>query len=319
MLSMKASTNLRQRAPRNKTLCLAPDEIRKYAKRLLSLPGRARLRKPGESCFNKDNLPVDRIENTTICGNTFEVLDLLPDAFAGILFADPPYNLDKKFRSGKFKSMKTVQYELWLDSWIGRLPRLLKPDASIYICADWRSSESVRKTAEKYFIIRNRITWEREKGRGALGNWKNCSEDIWFCTASEKYFFNAGAVKIKKRVIAPYRNENGKAKDWRQSNGGKYRLTHASNLWTDLTVPFWSMPENTEHPAQKPEKLLARIILASSKPGEMVFDPFLGSGTTSAAAKKLGRRYCGVEIDKYYCCLAEKRLEMADKNKRIQN
>ena len=107
-------------------------------------------------------------------------------------------------------------------------------------------------------------------------------------------------------------------KDWKRTKEGNFRLTHPSNLWTDLTVPFWSMPENTEHPTQKPEKLLAKIILASSKKGDVVFDPFLGSGTTSVIAKKLGRRYVGIECDQKFACIAEKRLSLAEKEKSIQ-
>jgi site-specific DNA-methyltransferase (adenine-specific) len=78
------------------------------------------------------------------------------------------------------------------------------------------------------------------------------------------------------------------------------------------------MPENTDHPTQKPEKLVAKIILASSKPNDVVFDPFLGSGTTSVVAHKLGRKYVGIDIDELYCCLAEKRIENALQNKTIQ-
>ena len=78
------------------------------------------------------------------------------------------------------------------------------------------------------------------------------------------------------------------------------------------------MPENTAHPAQKPEKLLAKLILASSNAGDTVFDPFLGSGSVSVAAKKLGRHYIGVEIEPRYCVWAEQRLERADTDKRIQ-
>jgi site-specific DNA-methyltransferase (adenine-specific) len=78
------------------------------------------------------------------------------------------------------------------------------------------------------------------------------------------------------------------------------------------------MPENTNHPTQKPEKLVAKILLASSKSGDVVFDPFLGSGTTSVVAKKLGRNFVGIEIDEEYCCLAEKRLEKAESDKKIQ-
>jgi site-specific DNA-methyltransferase (adenine-specific) len=211
-----------------------------------------------------------------------------------------------------------MEYAEWLKSWLPELLRILKPTASVYICGDWRSSAAIYSIAEKYLIIRNRITWEREKGRGAKANWKNCSEDIWFCTVSDEYTFNVEAVKLRHKVIAPYTDSDGKPKDWKHTEDGGYRLTHPSNLWTDLTVPFWSMSENTDHPTQKPEKLLAKIILANSSPGDMVFDPFLGSGTTSVVAKKLNRKYVGVEIDEIYCCLAEKRLEMAEKNKRIQ-
>jgi site-specific DNA-methyltransferase (adenine-specific) len=78
------------------------------------------------------------------------------------------------------------------------------------------------------------------------------------------------------------------------------------------------MPENTEHPTQKPEKLIAKLILASCPEEGIVFDPFLGSGTTSVVAKKLNRHYCGVEINEYYSLLAEKRLLLAESNKNIQ-
>jgi len=125
-------------------------------------------------------------------------------------------------------------------------------------------------------------------------------------------------VKLKRKVNAPYTDHEGNPKDWDKTGEGDYRITHPSNIWTDLTVPFWSMPENTDHPTQKPEKLLAKIILASSNSDNMVFDPFLGSGTTSVVAKKLGRRYAGVEIDEMYCCLAEKRLAIAENDKSIQ-
>ena len=125
-------------------------------------------------------------------------------------------------------------------------------------------------------------------------------------------------MKQKRRVIAPYRDADGKPKDWNQEANGGFRVTHPSNLWTDISVPFWSMPENTEHPTQKPEKLFAKLVLASSKPGDCVLDPFLGSGTTSVVAKKLGRAFVGIEQEETYCLLAEKRLELADDEPAIQ-
>ena len=262
-------------------------------------------------------LSLDDINNSTIHGDTFETLDLIPDACVDLLIADPPYNLTKKFKSSTFKCSEMDIYQQWLDSWLARLPRILKPNASIYICGDWRSSPAIYFCMQKYFIIQNRITWEREKGRGSKYNWKNAHEDIWFATMGKDYTFNVDAVKLKRKVIAPYKVD-GQPKDWDQTEAGNFRLTHPSNMFTDLSVPFWSMPENTEHPTQKPEKLIAKLILASSNPGDTVFDPFLGSGTTSVTAKKLDRKYFGIEYDKTFCLLTEKRLELADTDKSIQ-
>lgn len=291
------------RAGRNRTISLRKEEIQLYKKRLTSLTKK---------------VLVDDIENKTLLQDTFNAAKFLPEKFVDLLFVDPPYNLAKKFNSNKFREMKDDDYERWVDSWMSGLLKVLKPTASVYICGDWKSSGAVYRVMSKYFIVRNRITWEREKGRGAKSNWKNCSEDIWFGTVSKNYYFNPEAVKLKRKVIAPYRDENRKPKDWQMEENGNYRLTSPSNLWTDITVPFWSMPENTDHPTQKPEKLMAKIILASSKENDFVFDPFLGVGTTSVVAKKLNRRYCGIEIDEKFACLAEKRLEMADKDKTIQ-
>jgi site-specific DNA-methyltransferase (adenine-specific) len=118
-------------------------------------------------------------------------------------------------------------------------------------------------------------------------------------------------------VIAPYR-AGGQPKDWAASEDGNFRLTHPANLWTDLTVPFWSMPENTEHPTQKPEKLFAKLVLASCPPGGLVLDPFAGVGTSAVVARKLGRHFIAIEHDERYCCLALKRLALAAAQPAIQ-
>lgn len=288
---------------RNKTITVTESEIVQLEKRLLTVHSRL-----------DDGDVIDR----TILGDALEVIDFLPLCFADMLFVDPPYNMSKVFGTASFKRMGSGEYESWVRSWFSKILSRLKPNASIYVCGDWRSSSPLYRVLSNYVIVRNRITWEREKGRGAKANWKNASEDIWFATVSDEYCFNVEAVKLKKKVIAPYRHGNGKPKDWSEETAGNFRLTHPSNLWTDLTVPFWSMAENTGHPTQKPEKLVAKIILASSKPGDVILDPFLGSGTTSTVAKKLGRHYVGIEIDRHYACLAEKRIEIAEYDKRIQ-
>ena len=184
----------------------------------------------------------------------------------------------------------------------------LAPDGSLYLCGDWRCGSAMQRVLEEHLTVMNRITWQREKGRGAAANWKNSMEDIWFAVKNPAdYYFNLEAVKIRRRVIAPYRVD-GRPKDWEESPEGNFRVTCPSNLWDDITVPFWSMPENTDHPTQKPEKLYAKLILASSRPGDRIFDPFMGSGTAAVVARKLGRRFCGVEVNRDYCLWAAKRL-----------
>lgn len=287
------------RGARNRTLTLSDEEMSTFRSKLIEV---------------RSPVSTDAFMGKTIYGDMMPVLSYLPDQFIDLLFLDPPYNLDKTFNSNSFRKMDSNQYQEWLESWLEPIIRLLKPTASIYICGDWRSSSAIHYAIDKFFHVRNRITFEREKGRGAKTNWKNCSEDIWFCTMSDDYTFDVEAVKLKRKVIAPYRDEEGQPKDWKDG----FRLTAPSNLWTDITIPFWSMPENTDHPTQKPEKLVAKIILASSSPGDVVFDPFLGSGTSSVVAKKLGRQFVGIEIDEHYCCLAEKRLMLAENDQSIQ-
>lgn len=293
----------KRRAPRNRTLTLDEGEISTLSSRLMSIAAPVAFEDVGDRILNQ---------------NLFELLDWLPAQCADVLFLDPPYNLTKSFNGHTFKERSNEAYYHWLESWFPQLLRTLKPTGTVYICGDWKSSGALQRIAEKHLIVRNRITWEREKGRGAKTNWKNCSEDIWFCTVSNDYTFDAEAVRLKRKVIAPYRNAQRQPKDWEETRTGNYRLTSASNLWTDLTVPFWSMPENTDHPTQKPEKLLAKLLLASSNPGDIILDPFLGSGTTAVVAKKLGRRFIGIEQDLTYCCLAQKRLDLANNNPTIQ-
>ncbi len=295
--------NEKHRATRSRTIVLTSEDKQKYRRILRHV-----------------DCPVSLhdILDSTIYQDLFQVLPFLPSEMFDLIFADPPYNLTKDFNSTTFKQRELDQYERWLVSWLPGMKRLLKPHGSIYVCGDWRSSTAIHRVLQQHFEVRNRISWEREKGRGAKTNWKNNTEDIWFATMGDDYIFNVDNVKLKRRVLAPYTDKSGSPKDWKQTDQGRYRITHPSNIWTDLTVPFWSMPENTDHPTQKPEKLLAKIILASSAPGQIVFDPFLGSGTMSVVAKKLGRHYIGVELDLEYCCLAEKRLKLAHENPSIQ-
>lgn len=293
----------KKRAERNRTLTILPQEEEVLKKNIETLETVSR---------SKDFI------NKTVNANLMDVLPLIPDGFANLIIIDPPYNLTKDFNGMKFNAMKDKNYEAYLDSWLPLVCKKLSPAGSLYLCGDWKCTSSLQRALEKNLTVINRITWQREKGRGARQNWKNGMEDIWFAVKNPAdYYFNVDAVKIKRKVIAPYKID-GKPKDWDEGEDGNFRLTYPSNFWDDISIPFWSMSENTDHPTQKSEKLYAKLILASSRPGDIVFDPFLGSGTASVVAKKLGRNYCGIELNYEYCMFAAKRLLMAGDNKEIQ-
>lgn len=293
----------KERASNNRTLTLNSEEIDFLKANLIT---------------SKNINETKDLINKTLNGDVIEMLKFLPDEFADLIIIDPPYNLTKNFNGMKFNSRSENSYDEYLKTWFSEVCKKLKPNGSLYMCGDWKCTASLQRAIEKELTIMNRITWQREKGRGAKSNWKNGMEDIWFAVKNpDDYYFDVESVMMKRKVLAPYKIE-GNPKDWDESEEGKFRLTYPSNFWDDISIPFWSMPENTDHPTQKPEKLYAKLILASSKEGDVVFDPFLGSGTTSVVAKKLNRKYCGIELNEEYCLWAEKRLKIADTDKSIQ-
>lgn len=295
-------TVTRRRADRNRTLVVYDCEIQELEKQICGA----------------DDIQKSSALDCIVNANLFDCIDKIPNEQFNLIIVDPPYNLDKNYNGNKFSSMKPEDYEDYLRSWFYKVCDKLAPNGSLYMCGDWKCSSSMQRIIEERLTVINRITWQREKGKGAKGNWKNSMEDIWFAVKNPRdYYFDVEAVKLRRKVIAPYKVD-GKPKDWEETESGKFRITHPSNFWDDISVPFWSMPENTDHPTQKPEKLIAKLILASSKPGDCVFDPFLGSGTTAVVAYKLGRRYCGVEINREYCLWTAKRIMNANSDKSIQ-
>lgn len=292
----------KHRADRNRTVTVTADEVPSLEAMVCAV----------------DDLRAGFRDDLLVNGDLFDCIDLIPDGYFDLIVVDPPYNLDKDFHGRKFSAMKSDDYEAFLRSWFGKVCDKLSSTGSLYMCGDWKCSSSMQRIIEEKLTILNRITWQREKGRGAKSNWKNGMEDIWFAVKDPKqYYFNIEAVKMKRKVLAPYRVD-GNPKDWDDTAEGKFRMTHPSNFWDDISIPFWSMPENTDHPTQKPEKLYAKLILASTEPGDRVFDPFMGSGTAAVVAKKLGRRFCAVEKNETYCAWTQLRLERAETDKTIQ-
>ena len=292
----------KERAKRNRTLTLTDEERRELQQMMITA----------------QDFDAANAENTIVCADLLEVIDQIPNGVADLIIIDPPYNLSKDFNGLAFSATSSEKYAEYLRTWFHKVCDKLKPTGSLYMCGDWKCTSALQTVIEERLTILNRITWQREKGRGAKTNWKNAMEDIWFAVKDpHNYYFDVESVMMKRKVLAPYRID-GQPKDWESTSDGKYRLTYPSNFWDDISIPFWSMPENTDHPTQKPEKLYAKLILASSRQGDLIFDPFMGSGTAAVVAKKLGRKYLGVEINEEYCLWAAKRLIMAEENATIQ-
>ena len=290
------------RAGRNKTLTVSDNEI-------VSL---------GKFIRSADDIKKSFEDDCIINADLLECIDAIPNEYFNLIIIDPPYNLDKDFHGKKFAAMKTDDYEDYLRSWFYKVCDKLAPNGSLYMCGDWKCTSSMQRVIEERLTILNRITWQREKGRGTQNNWKNAMEDIWFAVKNTKdYYFDVESVMMKRKVVAPYKVD-GKPKDWEETDSGNFRITYPSNFWDDISIPFWSMPENTDHPTQKPEKLYAKLVLASTQPGDRIFDPFSGSGTSAVVAKKLGRKFCSVEINREYCLWTVKRLVNATTDKAIQ-
>lgn len=203
------------RAGRNRTLTVSEEEIPDL-KRIITFPEEL----SGKSSF------VDLLINA----DALTVLDKIPDECASLIIIDPPYNLSKTFNSSKFNAMSDNMYEEYLRTWFKKVCDKLKPDGSLYMCGDWKCSSSQQKVISEELTVINRITWQREKGRGAKTNWKNAMEDIWFAVKDkDNYYFDVDSVKMKRQVIAPYK-ENGKPKDWEETDEGNFRITFPSNF-----------------------------------------------------------------------------------------
>lgn len=263
-------------------------------------------------------------ENSVICNDFHTINSQIPDEYVDLILLDPPYNMTKTYSETTFKVMDDNEYCEYILGILEECLRVLKDNGTLYICGDWKSSYIQRKALEclekegRCYVL-NRITWARDKGRGSNSNWKNNIEDIYMVVKDKNnYTYNADAVKMRKTVLAPYKDKTGNNRDWKDDGDGPYRMTGASNIWFDITVPFWSMSENTEHPTQKPEKLYAKLILASSNENDIVYEPFAGVFTGCVTAKKLNRNWFGVEQEYEYCLLGQHRLIMAELDKSIQ-
>lgn len=238
-----------------------------------------------------------------------DALDILkgdiPDASVDLIFADPPYNIGKKFGEFADKWPSDEDYARWCQEWLTLCLAKLKPNGSMYVMTSTQAMPYMDIFLRKVSTILSRIVWYYDSsGVQARNYYGSMYEPILFCVKDPKnYTFNADAVKVEAKTGA-----KRKLIDYRKPVPAPYNTKKVpGNVWEFPRVRY-RMGEYEEHPTQKPEALLERIILASSNEGDCILDPFSGSFTTSAVAKRLKRRSIGIDREKIFVEIGLRRV-----------
>ena len=244
-------------------------------------------------------------------GDALQILaDDIVDESIDLIFADPPYNIGKNFNGRKDKWSSDEDYREWCYAWLDLCVRKLKPTGSLYLMAATQSIPYLDIHLSKKLHILSRIVWFYDSsGVQAKRYFGSLYEPILFCVKNkEEYTFNADDILVEAKTGA-----ERKLIDYRKPVPSVYNTKKVpGNVWEIPRVRY-RMDEYEDHPTQKPVALLERIILASSNPGDVVLDPFSGTFTTSAVAKKWGRQSVGIEIEEEYIKIGLRRLEILDR------
>jgi site-specific DNA-methyltransferase (adenine-specific) len=246
-------------------------------------------------------------------GDSIQWLQSIETETIDLIFADPPYNI-KKADWDKFENQEI--YIEWSMQWIKEASRVLKKTGTLYICGFSEILADLKHPSMRYFKSCRWIVWYY-KNKANLGNdWGRSHESLLHLRKSNQKIFNTDDVRIPYGKHTLKYPSHPQAKSSQYGNNGKHK-----DLWIPhpkgakpkdvIEVPTIcnSMPEKTPHPTQKPEELIRKIILASSNEGDLILDPFAGSGTTLVVAEQLGRKWLGCELKSEYNDWAIKRLE----------
>lgn len=240
-------------------------------------------------------------------GDCLEVLEEIPDSSVDLIIADPPYNIGKRF--GKFKDSwpSDLEYVEWCYSWLEICINKLKQTGALYVMASTQAMPYLDLWLRDRLTVMSRIVWHYDSsGVQAKKYFGSLYEPILFCVKDNRnYTFNVDDIKIEARTGAVR-----KLVDYRKEVPTPYNtMKTPGNVWYMPRVRY-RMPEYEEHPSQKPECLMERIVKASSNPGDLILDPFSGTFTTCAVAKTLGRRSIGIEMQSEYIKIGLRRLEI---------
>ena len=247
-----------------------------------------------------------RDDMTIVHGDTLSVLDSsVENGSVNLIFADPPYNIGKRFGAFRDKWPSDAVYAEWCYQWLEVCIRKLADDGSLYVMTSTQAMPHLDLWLRERMTVRSRIVWHYDSsGVQAKHTFGSMYEPILLCSRSDKEFtFNGDDIKVEARTGA-----TRKLIDYRKATPAVYNSHKIpGNVWYFPRVRY-RMPEYEEHPTQKPEALLTRIIKASSNQGDLVLDPFAGSFTTGAVAQRLGRRFIGVESQIEYVRIGLRRL-----------
>lgn len=244
-------------------------------------------------------------------GDAIQWLKTLESQSVDMVFADPPYNI-KKAEWDTFESQ--AAYVEWSLQWIEEASRVLTPTGTLYICGFSEILADLKLPASPFFAGCRWLVWHY-KNKANLGNdWGRSHESILHFRKSRSFTFNVDDVRI------PYGNHTKKYPEHPQAETSQYGKSK-NHLWQphprgakprdviEIPTTCNGMQEKTAHPTQKPEELLRQFILASSNPGDVVIDPFLGSGTTAVVAEQLKRKWKGCDLSEEYSDWGIRRIE----------
>jgi len=229
-----------------------------------------------------------------ICGDAIEEMSQFPDESFDLIIADPPYNLGKDY--GNNKDVRAWhEYELFTRKWLVQAIRVLDKKGSIYIFM------GVRFISKLFLILEDGsnlnfngwVTWHYTQGMGRKNGFSPRHEDILYFTKTQRFKFNVDNIRIPQKYYRERNNMTG-------ANPG--------DVWQFSHVHYCSA-ERENHPTQKPEALIERIIKASSDPGDKILDPFVGSGTTCRVANILNRSWVGIDVNPEYISMSQIRID----------
>lgn len=246
-----------------------------------------------------------------ICGDALEVLRQLPNDHVDLTITSPPYNIGKEYEA----KLSLPEYILWCGEWLREIFRVTKPDGSLWLNLGYVEVEGKGRAVplpyllwdQSPFFLQQEIVWHYGAGVASRRAFSPRNEKwLWLVKDPAQYTFNLDAVR-DPNVKYPNQKKNGKLKC---NPLGK----NPGDVWILPKVTSGSgraSPERTPHPAQFPLAVIKRILLAASRPGELVLDPFAGSGSTLVASLHLQRNSIGVELRADYCAIAERRIRAA--------